>query len=367
MIRNLFLTFLLACLLVACQSQPDALVEVTETAEMQPTVEATSYLLDTTTWQKIEPNGEARCARDTPYAYWVRHGTSNRALVYFQGGGGCYDATTCGSAGAYDQTVEDHDSPAVSGRGILDFENSDNPFKDDHILFIPYCTGDVHAGNLTADYAPTNGDPFQIEHRGHVNASTALDWLYTTMPDPEAVFVTGCSAGAIGSILHTPHIAAQYPDARIAQLGDSGGGLTSYIPWDVANDYAAANNFPDWIPTLQTEVSQAFTVSAYTRAVANYYPQHQFAQYNSRADKTQSRYFSADGGRQSDFPDALQASLAEVANDASNFASFTAEGDRHCVLKFPAFYDEVQSDVSLLAWVSDLANGNVISTVAIEE
>ncbi len=347
-------------LLVACAPAPTAVPEA-ESANSIAT--ATAAELDTTIWHVVAPGGETGCALDTPYKFWVRQGTSNRAMIYFQGGGGCYDAATCGSAGGYKQTVEDHDNPAVSGAGVLDFEHPDNPFKDDHILFIPYCTGDVHAGNRDADYAPINGDPFQIQHRGHVNASAALDWLYARVPDPEAVFVTGCSAGAIGSILHTPHIAAQYPDARLAQLGDSGGGLTSYIPWNIAADYDASSTLPDWIPTLQTEVAQSFTVSAYTVAVANYYPQHKFAQYNAAADRIQARYYAADGGAKTDFPAALQESLSDVSTTTDNFASFTAAGERHCILNFPAFYDEAQGDVSLLTWVTDLAHGQAVETV----
>src|SRR5688572_25884181 len=46
-------------------------------------------------WHKIEPGGETSCAHATPYAYWVRIGSRNDLLVYFQGGGGCWNADTC--------------------------------------------------------------------------------------------------------------------------------------------------------------------------------------------------------------------------------------------------------------------------------
>src|SRR5688572_5624660 len=50
-------------------------------------------------WSRIEPGGETTCAHDTPYAYWVRPGTRDDLLVYFQGGGGCWNADTCRDTG----------------------------------------------------------------------------------------------------------------------------------------------------------------------------------------------------------------------------------------------------------------------------
>lgn len=140
------------------------------------------------------------------------------------------------------------------------------------------------------------------------------------------------------------------------QLGDSGGGLTSYVVWDIDADYDAGEYFPDWIFGMQEEIAHSFTVSSFTTAVANYYPAYIFAQYNAANDGTQRRYFIADGGTEEDFPVALQASLDEVHKNSDNFRTYTVQGERHCILKYAHFYDEETEGVRFRDWVANLAN-----------
>ena len=65
-------------------------------------------------------------------------------------------------------------------------------------------------------------------HRGGVNAKAAISWLYSQLPNPDIVFVTGCSAGAYGSLVWSAHLAAMYPaSTRIVQMADSGVGVIS--------------------------------------------------------------------------------------------------------------------------------------------
>ena len=82
-------------------------------------------------WTRIEPGGDTRCAHDTPFAFWVRPGTSNNLLVYYRGGGSCWDAKSCrfGSEFYYD-TVSTSSIPDFPLFGIFDLENPENPFKD---------------------------------------------------------------------------------------------------------------------------------------------------------------------------------------------------------------------------------------------
>ena len=103
-------------------------------------------------WTKIEPGGETRCAHDTEFAFWARPGTTNKLLVYFQGGGGCWNWETCQpGSGMYDQSVTDRDSPGPRG-GILDFSKADNPFSEYNVVYVPSCTGDIYLGSNVETY-----------------------------------------------------------------------------------------------------------------------------------------------------------------------------------------------------------------------
>lgn len=107
---------------------------------------------------------------------------------------------------------------------------------------------------------------------------------------------------------------------------------------------------------MQEEIAKTFTVAKYYNALAKYYPDYTFAQYNSAADKIQTRYYVADGGSADDYPATLQASLDAVAEHADNFRFYTAQGDHHCVLKTTKFYTEENNGIRVRDWVADLAN-----------
>ena len=69
-------------------------------------------------------------------------------LIYLRPGGACFNAPSCALAAyKYDDTDFQEDI-TVNLQGIFDETNTDNPFADWHKVFVPYCTGDVHTGNL---------------------------------------------------------------------------------------------------------------------------------------------------------------------------------------------------------------------------
>src|SRR5215210_4000630 len=45
-------------------------------------------------WTTFAPGGETRCARGTPFKYFVRRGSVNRVIIDFRGGGACWDYFT---------------------------------------------------------------------------------------------------------------------------------------------------------------------------------------------------------------------------------------------------------------------------------
>lgn len=317
-------------------------------------------------WTAVEPGGETRCAHNTPYTYWVRPGTTNKLLIYFEGGGGCWDAETCAAGSTfYDDDVSPDDDPNGRTGGILDSDNPDNPFSDYNMVFIPSCTGDVHWGSNVQTYPKADGGELTIYHHGFINASSALDWAYANIASPNSIFVTGCSAGSVGSIAHAPYIIEQYPGIPVTQLGDSLA-FVFHRPVNVHTDYHAHDNFPDWIPALEAITPGELLMSDFYNAVANYYPDYTFSQYNTEADNVQVRFYGAVGGDTDDFPADLAANLTRIHEGSSNFRSYTASGNLHCIMPRPQFYTTEVNGVRLRDWVNDLANGEVVSSVRCE-
>jgi len=62
-------------------------------------------------------------------------------------------------------------------------------FSEYTSVFIPYCTQDIHFGdNKETSYG--------VQHVGAHNIFGTLQWIFENFPNPESIFITGCSAGA---------------------------------------------------------------------------------------------------------------------------------------------------------------------------
>jgi hypothetical protein len=218
-------------------------------------------------------------------------------------------------------------------------------------VYVAYCTGDVHWGAHTQHYPTASGGTLEIHHQGFINASAALDFAYAHFPSPEAVFVAGCSAGAVGSAVHAPFISQQYPSALVSQLGDSLA-FVYHRPVDLQTNYHAHDNFPAWIPALAEMAPGDFAMPRYLTALANAYPHQTFAQFNFALDSVQEHFYVAVGGRPGDFPVRLAAALEEIRTAAPNFRAYTAPGTQHCILPFDRFFALTVAGTPFRNWVA---------------
>jgi hypothetical protein len=311
-------------------------------------------------WVKVKAKG-AICAHGTPYAFWARRASSSKLLIFFQGGGYCSSYASCSGTG-YDSTVGGEYDRLSRTYGIFDSSNPSNPFRNWSMVFVSYCTGDLHWGNHVQTY--TQGDKkITIRHKGFVNASLVLRWTYSHWRKPKTVLVSGCSAGSIGSAALAPYVIRHYPHARVNQLGDSFA-LLSPQPFALPSEWHAAAHFPSWISGLRA-LGRAFTMDRYYETVAHYYSRVTFSQFNWTGDPLQSSFYASRGGNRDNFGTALKQSLAGIQSVAPNFRSYTAPGVMHCVLELPTVYTTTVGGVPLLRWVSDLANGKRPASVGL--
>src|SRR5262245_23587859 len=117
-------------------------------------------------WQRMPGGDGTSCSDGSAYSFFVHQGDRRNLLIYFQGGGACWNDATCNPRlGLFRPNLKQVDP--VNERGIFDFANAENPFRDYFVVFVPYCTGDVHLGNRTAKYLPEKPE---LHHRGFNNA-----------------------------------------------------------------------------------------------------------------------------------------------------------------------------------------------------
>jgi hypothetical protein len=300
-------------------------------------------------WTKVLPGGKTRCARGGPYAFWIRRGDPKKLLVFFQGGGGCFDQRSCAVGSTwFDDRIDDVDNPQWQG-GVLDLQRPANPFRGWSVLYIPSCTGDVHVGTRLVDYGTV-----KVHQKGWWNSRASLSRAYEEFPNPNVVFVTGCSAGSVGSAFHFDAIARRYPRARLAQLGDS---LAFVFPRRIQlNDWGTHGVFPPFFRIG----TRRWTMAEFIERLARAHPRRTIARFNHASDDVQERFYAAVGDASSGFERRLRAAEARLKR-VRNYRSFLACGGQHCALPTEEFYALQVGPVRLRNWVANLAAGRNVS------
>ena len=298
------------------------------------------------TGERVGPGGATRCARGGAYAFWLRRADPSRLLLCFQGGGGCFDEVTAVlNSMWFDDRIDERDDPDGAG-GVLDFRRRENPFRNYSATYIPSCTGDVHTGAEVVRYGSVT-----VHQKGYHNAPAALSTTYRLFPNADAVFVTGCSAGSVGSAFHSDAIIRAYPRARVTQVGDSLA-FVFHRPVSLEN-WGTHRHFPSWArPSCE---DKRWTVE-FIRGLASAHPQHTFARINYVSDAEQQRFYSAVGGDPAGFSPRLRAAEQELTR-LPNYRSFLVDGSSHCVLDREAFYELSLNGTRVRDWLADLAAG----------
>ena len=112
-------------------------------------------------WTELRPTGNTKCARGTPFAFFVKRGKSiEKIIVEFRGGGACWSKETCRlQTSTFSETAEGQrasfrDTPSKPPKMIIPaIQNiltrtvesgmSIRILRNTHI-YVPYCTGDLH-------------------------------------------------------------------------------------------------------------------------------------------------------------------------------------------------------------------------------
>ena len=154
--------------------------------------------------------------------------TSTRVLVYMEGGGACWNDLTCFTvkAASYfttgykatDFTAESTDASYLAEPGgFFDRTAASNPFKDYSYVYVPYCTGDIHAGNNVFTYPSGTG-----HHVGFANMTAYLERLVPTFPTADRVILAGSSAGGFGAAFNWWQTQKAFGKVRVDLIDDSG-------------------------------------------------------------------------------------------------------------------------------------------------
>lgn len=170
------------------------------------------------TWTYTTVEG-ATCGNGSPVGVATNGGTSSRLVLFLEGGGACWNELTCrnGFASFVNEDLPPAKITAITSNraGIFNRAASDNPFANDHFAFVPYCTGDVHAGTQAVT---AHG----VAHVGANNFAAMLPRILATFPDVTEVVLAGTSAGGYGVLFNAERVKAALPSSvELSLLMDS--------------------------------------------------------------------------------------------------------------------------------------------------
>lgn len=168
-------------------------------------------------WYRVA-SSEMMDSEGGSYHALFRKGSENNVMIYFAGGG-----VSINEEMARDDTYNtkmvwpDMLANVTMNMGGLASEVEGSPFENWSIILLPYATGDFHAGTGEFHYTDKDGKEKILYHNGYVNYTQTMQKVMELagISDPEAVVVTGYSAGGFATALLSDDIFTNYfPNAE---------------------------------------------------------------------------------------------------------------------------------------------------------
>jgi hypothetical protein len=313
-------------------------------------------------WETVEAPADCMCSDGAPFEFYVREADPTKVVFFFEGGGACFSAATCApDSNTFKRTAQLPDDLANgTGDGIWSTSNPDNPIAGWSVVYVPYCTGDVHIGNATTDY----GGGVVMQHKGYVNGTAALETLVARFPDATELLVTGESAGSVPSPLYAGLAADRLPNARITVLADGSGAYPDVPAINGATGglWGTMNAVPDW-PVNEGMTVERWSFPGLFVQAAAHAPRIVFARHDFAFDRTQVFFAGLAGIPADDLVQLIDRNEEQIEASGVSLWSFISPGDEHTILHRAEFYTHEVEGVRLVDWVRSLIAGEPVVDV----
>jgi hypothetical protein len=316
-------------------------------------------------WVYVPVDG-ARCMNNTPTGIGVNLGTSGDLVIYLEGGGACFNDSTCDRVAHPSGWGPDRFELNIApyNIGIFDRLDDANPLRDATFVFVPYCTGDVHSG----------ANPDGMGERafvGHANVGAYLDLLVPQSTDVRRVVLTGSSAGGFGALLNYHRTQLAFGTTPVYLLDDSGPPLgDGYLSPCLQQKFRDAWNLDETLPAECTTCKQADGGGLINAIgwLADTYPDRRFGLVTSNRDGVIRSFYGygypdcevgAEGFPMPEQP--FADGIAELRDgflaNHRNFRVYTKDSGQHVWLLFALGTVSPRSDGSgtrLSDWIEDM-------------
>lgn len=318
-------------------------------------------------WTWIPVDG-ARCRDGSSTGIGVRlQEGATGLLIYLEGGGACFNDLTCTTNPSFFGEAEFMALANGNGDdGIFSRTNPANPVGTWNAVYVPYCTGDVHAGDAPDTEVGSFG-PQQFV--GHRNLERYADLLGPYFADQDQILLTGASAGGFGTLITYDLLAETFGATvgtdNITLLNDSGPVvrddevLTPSLQQAWVDLWNLDATLPSDFPALAPSGDGLEAVYGY---YADKYPGATFGLLSHEQDET-IRFFYGfgngvpppiDGAAFEDALYDLRASLPDA------WGTYYRSGSAHTFIGVnQRFYTQTTDGTTVADWLSDLLAGTV--------
>jgi cysteine-rich repeat protein len=311
------------------------------------------------TWQYFEIPG-TKCIDGTPAGFSVNYNpTSTKLAIYLEGGGACFNS--------YCDSLFTRGGNTPSAGGIFDRTNAANPLKDWTWVYVPYCSGDVYAGQ-----ADTMLGGKMRQFYGYSNITAFLERIVPSFT-VDQVLLTGSSAGGFGAAVNIAQTQRAYGSVPVALIDDSGPPMSTAV-------------YPPCLQTLWRTVwgldktildecgsdcsdPSKFVGDTFDH-VRRQFPNLHAGLFSSVADQT-IRAFAGYGwangyDKCGDIPSAVTAAVytagldelrTHAAEVGPGFGSYYITGSSHTILRSGAFYTTKIGETTIPMWIDSTIAG----------
>ena len=309
-------------------------------------------------WVFVDVEG-AQCRDGSATGLGVRlQEDSDNLMIYLEGGGACFNAATCASNPASFNEASFISFVGLSGDEAIFSTDAANPVGDWNMIYVPYCTGDIHGGSRT-DVA-VEGVAGTQQFVGHQNLELYLDLLAPYFGDPDQVLLAGRSAGGFGALLNFATVADAFDGSDLTLLDDSG---PVFYADDVFSPQIGAAFAGTWnLPAALPSDAAALFATDGLQGIYDYYddryPGATFGLSSSLQDQTIRYFFGFGQPDGSVSGDEYAAGLRDLRSKLpSSWATYYADGAAHTFIGTSTRYFGTSAGVELADWLDDLLDG----------
>lgn len=315
------------------------------------------------TWTFVD-FADTKCRDGSPAGIAIsKNSASTKLMIYLEGGGSCFDQLTCLANPTNTALFK-----AEKTTGVFNRTNPENPFGDWNVVYVPYCTGDIHGGTHADATVP--GVEGVQQFVGYLNIKKFLHRIVPSFPGATDVLLTGISAGGFGAALNAVSVAEAFPSVKMKVIDDSGPGVsTAVVPACLQQKWREVWGFDD---SVLKDCGAACPdkndfQQTYALAMTRTFQDRPSGLIESLQDATITRFLAAGNNNctgtallQQVPVDVFQADLLsfrEKAKEFPMFGTYLPTGTKHTWLGDDGFFTANAGGVRLVDWVAKIVKG----------